>query len=137
MPPVLARPPAIQKISEKLASAHAAASALVALESLTKRTRPLRPTCSIRCARPANDRSPGAENGGRPRVIWLARRPGRERGGGGEGGFRRIGKPAQRADAADLSRDAGGAAHRLHHLLGFHVEAVGQRPPHRDPHHVL
>src|SRR6266568_1960873 len=58
MPPDFALPPAIQKMSEKLASARAAASALVALESLTNSTRPLRPTCSMRWARPGNDRRP-------------------------------------------------------------------------------
>ncbi len=52
MPPVLALPPAIQKMSSKEESARAAASALVALELLTKRTRPLRPTSSMRCASP-------------------------------------------------------------------------------------
>src|SRR2546421_76594 len=58
MPPAFALPPAIQKISVKLASARAAASALVAFESLTNSTPPLRPTCSMRCARPGNDTSP-------------------------------------------------------------------------------
>ena len=58
MPPVFALPPAIQKISVKLASARAAASALVALESLTNSTLPFRPTCSMRCARPGNETSP-------------------------------------------------------------------------------
>ena len=40
MPPVFALPPAIQKMSWKLASALAAESALVAFESLTNSTRP-------------------------------------------------------------------------------------------------
>jgi hypothetical protein len=43
----------------KTDSAGAAASALVALESLTNSTRPLRPTCSMRCARPGKALEPG------------------------------------------------------------------------------
>ena len=58
MPPVFGLPPAIQKMSVKLASARAAASALVAFESLTNSTRPRRPTCSMRCARPGKEESP-------------------------------------------------------------------------------
>src|SRR3979490_2798290 len=58
MPPVFGLPPAIQKMSEKQASARAAESALVALESLTNSTLPLRAIVSIRCARLGNDRSP-------------------------------------------------------------------------------
>ena len=58
MPPVFGLPPAIQKMSLKQASACAAESALVALESLTKRTAPRRPTSSMRCASPGNDRKP-------------------------------------------------------------------------------
>ena len=58
MPPVFGLPPAIQKMSLKQASACAAESALVALESLTKSTVPLRPTSSMRWARPGNERSP-------------------------------------------------------------------------------
>src|SRR5439155_1104026 len=60
MPPVLALPPAIQKMSEKQASACAAESALVALESLTNSTRALRPTSSMRWASPGKEASPVA-----------------------------------------------------------------------------
>src|SRR6267142_6121196 len=59
MPPVLGLPPAIQKMSPKQASACAAESALVAFESLTNSTLPLRPTSSMRCGRPGNDRIAG------------------------------------------------------------------------------
>src|SRR5258706_5379476 len=52
MPPALALPPAMQNMSVKEASACADESALVALESLTNSTAPLRPTCSMRWARP-------------------------------------------------------------------------------------
>ena len=58
MPPVLGLPPAIQNMSEKHASARAAESALVALESLTNNTLPLRAMVSIRWASPGNDASP-------------------------------------------------------------------------------
>src|SRR3981189_132566 len=58
IPPVLGLPPAIQKMSSKQASARAAASALVALESLTNRMPPLRPTSSMRWARPGKDHRP-------------------------------------------------------------------------------
>src|SRR5437899_7564953 len=67
MPPVLALPPAIQKMSEKQASARAAESALVALESLTNSTLPLRAIVSMRCARRGKEPSPAwMEAGVRP-----------------------------------------------------------------------
>src|ERR1700674_4882665 len=104
MPPDFALPPAIQKMSEKLARPRAAASALVALESLTNSTRPLRPTCSMRWARPGNDRRPrsivsgarapvwphaGGDAGKRPQAALdrLRREAERERGGRGAGGI--------------------------------------------------
>ena len=58
MPPVFGLPPAIQKMSLKLASALAALSALVAFESLTKRTFPLRPIGCMRWASPGKVRKP-------------------------------------------------------------------------------
>ena len=58
MPPVFGLPPAIQKISLKLASALAAESALVAFESLTNSTLPLRPMGCMRWARPGKLASP-------------------------------------------------------------------------------
>ena len=45
-------------MSSKLSSAFSAASALVALLSLTNSTAPLRPTCSMRWARPGKERMP-------------------------------------------------------------------------------
>ena len=58
MPPVFGLPPRIQKMSGKHTSAFATESALVALESLTYNTRPRRPSCSMRCARPGKLRRP-------------------------------------------------------------------------------
>ena len=62
-------------------SAFSAASALVALQSLTNSTRPMRPTCSMRCARPGKLRSAAriasrldAERAAPPR--WRTRRSG-------------------------------------------------------------
>ncbi len=97
MPPVFGLPPAIQKMSGKQASACAAESALVALESLTNSTLPMRPTCSMRCARPGNDRKP---------VLRSRRRRARDakRGRAGAGGVLRVVAAAQRADAAEIAR---------------------------------
>src|SRR4029453_19475942 len=58
MPPAFALPPAIQKMGEKQASACAAESALVALESLTNRTCLLWPTSSLLGASPGNETRP-------------------------------------------------------------------------------
>ena len=55
MPPSFALPPRIQNMRSKEASALSVESALVALESLTKITRPRRPTSSMRCGRPGKD----------------------------------------------------------------------------------
>ncbi len=104
MPPVFGLPPAIQKMSEKQASAWAAEFALVALESLTNSTRPLRPTCSMRCARPGNETQSLLDR--------LRGEPERQRRARGTGGVLRIVHAAQRADAADMGDGARAARPR-------------------------
>src|SRR5262249_49062739 len=124
MPPVLALPPAIQKMSEKQASACAAESALVALESLTNSTRSLRPTGSRRWAGAGNGREPAVEGGS----------GGRERGrrAGRAGGVLGVGPAAQGADAADIGDGAGGTVPSLNDRFALKVEARAQRPAHGD-----
>src|SRR6266513_98605 len=111
MPPDFALPPAIQKMSEKLASARAAASALVALESLTNSTRPLQPTCSMRWARPGTDR--------RPRSIVSGASP----------------SASAAAVARQRSRLAAGLG--FHDAIGLGVEPVLEPPQRRDSRHAL
>jgi hypothetical protein len=60
MPPALAMPPTIQRKRGRVLMAWRAASALVALLSLTKRTRPTVATASMRWARPGKLMSPSA-----------------------------------------------------------------------------
>ena len=130
MPPLFGLPPAIQKMSVKLASARAAASALVALESLTNSTLPLRPTCSMRCARPGKDTQALLDRRPPQGRAPARRRPRR----------RRSAHCARRAATrCRRSRDqrARGAARGLHHLIGFDIEPVRQRPAHRDAHDPL
>ena len=109
MPPVFGLPPAIQKMSVKLASACAAASALVALESLTKSTLPVRPTSSMRCARPGNDR--------RPRWIASGDEAERERRGGAQAAFCALCAPRSEPMPASCATGARGAARGAHHLI--------------------
>ena len=133
MPPSLALPPAIQKMSGKQTSARAAASALVALESLTKRTLPMRPTSSMRCARPGKlgDRfgdgagvsGKGLGRGIGERCVLPIVRAGQMRGSGhihhlgGARALRVIERAVDHKDAAaqhlaDRDRHRGGAAIR-------------------------
>ena len=108
----------------KLASALAAASALVAFESLTKSTRPRRPTCSIRCLRPAKRREPA-----RDRLLVepeLAHR------GNGSRGVLRIVIAAQRGDAGETGDPARGAVRCGEQLALRRIDAFRQRPPRRD-----
>ena len=94
MPPVFGLPPAIQKMSVKLASARAALSALVALESLTNSTRPWRPIGCMRWARPGNVARPFLDGG----EVEAER----DAGGDGAGRVLRIVRAAQRADAGEI-----------------------------------
>src|ERR1043165_7417816 len=116
MPPVFALPPAIQKISVKLASARAAASALVALESLTNSTCPLRPTCSMRCARPGKLSSPDWISPSSSPTLRLA---------------------AQRTDPFEEADALVAAVLGLHQVGAVGEVAVGQRQPLGDADHVL
>ena len=123
-----ALPPAIQKMSSKQASARAAASALVALESLTNSTAPLRPTCSMRWASPGNERS--------PRWIACASRPSASAAPVAQAAFCALCRSAQRIDAAEMGDRLRGPAAGLQDGVGLDVESVGQRPAHRHPHDV-
>src|SRR5271155_2907882 len=117
MPPLFCLPPAIQKMSPKQASAWAVESALVALESLMNSTRPLRPTSSMRCASPGNDRKP----------AWMARR---------SRPSASAAAAAQAVDGAEPGDLGGGAAGRLQDAVVLHIDAIGERPAHRPPHHL-
>ena len=94
MPPVFGLPPAIQKISLKLASALAAQSALVAFESLTNSTLPLRPIGCMRWARPGKLASP----------FWIAgrSRPSATQAAMRGAAFCALCAPRKRADAGEL-----------------------------------
>ena len=118
-PPVLGLPPAIQKMSPKQASACAAESALVALESLTNSTRALAADLLHAVGEPGERAQPALD--------LLGRHAERERGAAGAGGVLRIVHAAQRADAAELRDAARGAARRQHDLPGLDIEPVGER----------
>ena len=79
------------------------------------------------------------EPGKRPQPLLdrFRRQAERERGAGRAGGVLRVVHAAQRADPAERGDGARAAAVRLHDLLGLHIEAVGERVPHRDAHHAL
>ena len=122
MPPVFGLPPAIQKILSKQASACAAESALVALESLTNSTSPMRPTSSMRCARPGNDHSPS----------WMMRwsRPSASAAAVAQAAFCALCGPRNEPMSPRSAIGARRAAGRLHDLLGLDIKmpsATGRR----------
>ena len=98
---------------EKLNSARSAASALVALESLTNSTRPMRRTSSMRWARPGKLRSDFGEL-----VPGQAKAA---RGGKCRAGVLRVVRAAQGADAFEAGAVLDGAVHDLEKLASFGI----------------
>ena len=129
MPPVFGLPPAIQKMSEKQASALAAESALVALESLTNSTLPLRAMVSIRCARPGNERSP----------LWMASgvSPIASAAPAAQAAFWALWTPRSDPMPRRLASGPAPAPGGLDDLIALDIETLGERPQHRDAHHPL
>src|SRR5262249_33678132 len=116
-------------MSSKLANALAAESALVAFESLTNRTLPLRPTCSIRWGRPGKSLKPFLNGGG----IIAGRCASRDRTSRVLG----IVHPAQRSDPCKICHDHRIAAFRPQDATSLRVIAVCQRRHDGNTHDIF
>ena len=89
----------------------------------------MRPTCSMRCASPGNERKP----------FWICGgdSPSASAAPVGAGRVLRIVHAAQRSDAAEQREPVRGAAGGLHDPPGLDIDAVGERAAHRHAHHPL